>query len=91
MPLVYQGASLVDVSKASLESPLLPWKEAYKRTFTCLQFKYILRDKNPDSSLQIYVGTRKNMAVRWKLSGYHGNKTSQAQISWKSRKDTMVQ
>ena len=82
---------MVGVSKASLESPLLPWKDAYKRTFTCLQFKYILRDKNPGSSLQIFVGTQKNMAVLWKLSGYHGNKASQAQISWESRRDIMVQ
>ena len=90
MQLVCQGACLRGVSNASLESPVLPWKESYKRTFTCLQFKYMLPDKMTGSSLQVYIGTQKKMGLRWELSGYHGNKVSKAQLSWQSREYVMV-
>ena len=93
---MYQGAYLVGVSNASLETPMLPWKDSYKRTHTCLQFEYILSDstkvtrEGKASSLGVYVGTKEGKVLLWKISGYHGNRSSKAQISWESRKDVMV-
>lgn len=84
------------VSNASLESPMLPWRDSYKRTHTCLQFEYILPDaskvtrEGKASSLEVYVGTKEERARLWKMRGYHGNRSSKAQISWESRKDVMV-
>lgn len=93
MWLVYQGAYLLGVSKASLESPMLPWKDSYKRTYTCLQFEYILPDATKQtkaSSLEVYVGAKDEKILLWKMRGYHGNQSSKAQISWESRKDVVV-
>lgn len=94
--LVYQGAYLVGVRNASLESPMLRWKDSYKKTHTCLQFEYILPDtsdvtrEGKTSSLEVYLGTKKGKVLLWKMRGYHGNRSSKAQISWKSRKGVMV-
>lgn len=93
---VYQGAYLAGVGNASLVSPMLPWKDSYKRTHTCLQFEYTLPDstkvtrKGKASSLEVHVGTKEGKVLLWKISGYHGNRSSKAQISWESRKDVMV-
>lgn len=93
---VYQGAYFVGVGNASLVSPMLPWKDSYKRTHTCLQFEYTLPDstkvtrKGKASSLEVHVGTKEGKVLLWKISGYHGNRSSKAQISWESRKDVMV-
>ena len=84
------------VSNASLESSMLRWKDAYKKTHTCLQFEYILPDtskvtrEGKASSLEVYVNTKEGKVLLWKMSGYHGNRSSKAQISWESRKDVMV-
>jgi len=86
----------VGARTASLESPMLPWKDSYKRTHTCLQFEYILPDtakktrEGKASSLEVHVGSKEEKVLLWKISGYHGNKSSKAQISWKSRKDVVV-
>ena len=93
---VYQGTYLVGAGKASLESPMLPWKDSYKRTHTCLQFEYILPDttkitrEGKASSLEVHVGTKEGKVLLWTISGYHGNRSSNAQISWESRKDVVV-
>jgi len=42
------------------------------------------------SSLEVHVGTKEGKVLLWKISGYHGNRSSKAQISWESRKDVMV-
>lgn len=84
------------VGKASLESPLLPWKDSYRKTYTCLQFEYILPDltkvtsKRKAPSLEVHVGAKEEKVLLWEIRGYHGNKSSKAQISWESRKDVLV-
>ena len=93
MCLVYQGAYLLGVSEGSLESPELPWKESYKRARTCLQFKYMLPDATKEaksSALEVYVGTKEQKSLLWKVRGYHGDSSSKACISWESKKDVMV-
>lgn len=93
MCLVYQGAYLLGVSEGSLESPELPWKDSYKRARTCLQFKYMLPDATKEakrSALEVYVGTKEQKSLLWKVRGYHGNRSSKAEISWESKKDFMV-
>ena len=90
---VYQGAYLLGVSTASLESPKLPWKKSFKETYTCLQFKYILPDTTSEgrnSTLEAFVGNEEQKTLLWKVQGYHGNKSSRANLSWESKKDVMV-
>lgn len=75
---------------------MLPWKNSYKRTHTCLQFEYILSystkvtREGKAASLEVHVGTKEGKALLWKISGHHGNSSSKAKISWESSKDVMV-
>ena len=89
----YQGAYLLGVSEGSLESPKMPWKESFKETYSCLQFKYILpgtTTEGRNSTLEVFVGNEEQMALLWRVQGYHGNKSSRGYVSWESKKDVMV-
>ena len=89
----YQGAYLLGVSEGSLESPNMPWKESFKETYSCLQFKYILpgtTTEGRNSTLEVFVGNEEQMALLWRVQGYHGNKSSRGYVSWESKKDVMV-
>ncbi|RMX37931.1 hypothetical protein pdam_00022376, partial [Pocillopora damicornis] len=88
----YQGAYLLGVSEGSLESPKMPWKESFKETYSCLQFKYILpgtTTEGRNSTLEVFVGNEEQMALLWRVQGYHGNKSSRGYVSWESKKDVM--
>ena len=90
----YQGAYLLGVSEGSLESPKMPWKESFNETHSCLQFKYILpgttTEGTKNSTLEVFVGNEEQMALLWRVQGYHGNKSSRGYVSWESKKDVMV-
>lgn len=72
-----------------LESPMLPWKPFYKDVGFCLRFSFQLPTRF-DSSLEVYIKTRQERVLIWKLRGYQGNKWNGATITLTPQEEIQV-
>lgn len=72
-----------------LESPVLPWKPFYKDVGLCLHFSFQLPTQSY-SSLKVYIKTRQENVLIWKLRGFQGNQWNSATVTWNPREEIQV-
>ncbi|XP_022803754.1 uncharacterized protein LOC111341068 [Stylophora pistillata] len=75
-----------------LQSTPLPWKQAYSKVPTCLQFKYNTSSTNRSYFyLKVFVIRPNGMELPlWSIKVEQGNKSTSAQVSWESEQNITI-